>query len=458
MRSRSDKICPEFSKLDDIIDYERGLNDGESICKPYTTHKIHELATIQEQSLVKNPDSKVRNISNRKLNELVKENFESVSTDRHRYRIEDLKQGIIKTEEATVSEIYDRHFTHGENEKTRVAHGGAIHLFYMTSQCNLDCNYCYQHLEGRPKHLPEPPLIANLIDNIMESDRPDEQTLYCIFGGEPLMEWENCKFLMDYAYKAKHNCHFNITSNGILLSKPAFFKKVTAYLEEFPEIKQRVSFDISFDGVGSQDRVYYSGKDSTLDVLKCFGNIMEYNKDKSREDQIRWRCRYTIHRSNVMCFAKDMFHIATTYGPDRVVTSLDNKCAEGETPEDEAKIKWLLKEQIDWLREKWRRNLINYPVCSLFCDMCNSCGEKKDHRFYYSQQGLARIQNVNVRVGEEFFDFPDADPEIERELPKVGLPKTMFDRLGIVDTFGQGSGTEHLQETKFAEDGKSFPC
>ena len=90
--------------------------------------------------------------------------------------------------------------------------------------------------------------------------------------------------------------------------------------------------------------------------------------------------------------------------------------------------------------------------------MCNSCGEKKDHRFYYSEQGLARIQNVNVRVGEEFFDFPDADPEIERELPKAGLPKTMFDRLGIVDTFGQGSGTEHLQETKFAEDGKSLSC
>ena len=67
MRSRSDKICPEFSKLDDIIDYERGLNDGESICKPYTTHKLHELTTIQEQSLEKNPNSKVKDISNRKL-------------------------------------------------------------------------------------------------------------------------------------------------------------------------------------------------------------------------------------------------------------------------------------------------------------------------------------------------------------------------------------------------------
>jgi len=53
MRSRSDKICPEFSKLDDIIDYERGLNDGESICKPYTTHKLQDLAKIQEQGLVK---------------------------------------------------------------------------------------------------------------------------------------------------------------------------------------------------------------------------------------------------------------------------------------------------------------------------------------------------------------------------------------------------------------------
>ena len=68
MRSRSDKVCPEFSKLDDIIDYERGLNDGESICKPYTTHKLQDLAKIQEQGLVKTLGSKVNDISNRKLN------------------------------------------------------------------------------------------------------------------------------------------------------------------------------------------------------------------------------------------------------------------------------------------------------------------------------------------------------------------------------------------------------
>ena len=124
------------------------------------------------------------------------------------------------------------------------------------------------------------------------------------------------------------------------------------------------------------------------------------------------------------------------------------------------KVDCLLEEQIDWLREKWRRNLINYPVCTFFCDMCNSCGEKKDHRFYYSEQGLARIQNMNVRVGEDFFDFPDEGDkdEVNRELPRVGLPKTMFDRLGVVDTFGQGSGTEHLQKPKFAEDGRSLSC
>jgi hypothetical protein len=152
-----------------------------------------------------------------------------------------------------------------------------------------------------------------------------------------------------------------------------------------------------------------------------------------------------------------MFHIATTYGPDRIVTSLDNKTTEGETPENDAKIKWLLKEQIDWLREKWRRNLINYPVCSLFCDMCNSCGEKKDHRFYYSAQGLARVQNVNVRVGEDFYDFPDEETELEeqRELPRTGLPATMFDRLGVLDTFGQGAGMESLKP-KIEESGATL--
>ena len=442
LRSRSKKVLPTMGSLDTVIDYERGLKTGEGVCK-YEKHDVKKLS----------------NLTDRQLNKAVKQHVESVSKDEHYERVKALKEGTLELAEASVNEIMDRHFTHGENENTRVAHGGGIHLFYMTSQCNLNCSYCYEHLEHRPKHLPEPPLLKKLVDDINKTDRPDEQTLFCIFGGEPMLEWKNCQYLMNYAYSQKHNLHFNITTNGILLSKPKFFQSVIEYLEENPDIKQRVSFDISFDGVGNIDRVYYSGKDSTPDVLQAFKHIADYNSTKPPQEQIKWRARYTIHRSNVTGFAKDILRIAKTYGPDRVVTSIDESLAKNDNPEDKAKINWLLKEQIDFLRDQWRQDKLFSPVCHMFCDMCNSCGEKKDHRFYYTEQGLAAIQNGLVRVGKGLTHLPEEGNKDEKNriLPRVGQPETAFDRLKIIDTMGQGAGLGHIADEMLETQKRNFP-
>ena len=441
-RSRSKKVLPTMGSLDTIIDYERGLKTGEGVCK-YEKHDVKKLLTLTD----------------RELSQVVKKHIQSVSKDPHYERVKALKEGKLDLAEAHVNEIMDRNFVHGENENTRVAHGGGIHLFYMTSQCNLNCSYCYEHLEDRPKHLPEPPLLKRLVDDINKTDRPDEQTLFCIFGGEPMLEWKNCEYLMNYAYSQKHNLHFNITTNGILLSKPKFFKNVISFLESNPEIKQRVSFDISFDGAGNLDRVYYSGKDSTQDVLKAFKHISDYNSTKSPQEQIKWRARYTIHRANVQCFAKDILHIVKTYGPDRVVTSIDESLASKDNPEDKAKINWLLKEQIDFLRKQWIEDKLFAPVCHMFCDMCNSCGERKDHRFYYTEQGLAAIQNGLVRVGKGLKHLPDPGDKKEknRTLPRVGQPVSAVDRLGIIDTAGQGAGLGHIAEEMLETQKRNFP-
>lgn len=467
--SRSAKILPIMGQLDEILDYENGLKTGDR-CEFKETYKKHDISSKEaleesiekleapaeevgfktiENAIALRPGQDVApnglvTPTNRTLTKMVDQYFNQNTSDPHYDRVKSLKKGDLELAEAKVNEIMDRFNTVGQNEKSRIAFGGAIHLFYMTSQCNLNCSYCYQHLKGRPKHLPEPPLIKELIDQINKTDRPDEQTLYCIFGGEPMIEWKNCQFLMEYAYETKHNCHFNVTTNGVLLSKERFFKSVIKYLEDKPEIKQRVSFDISFDGVGSQDRVYYSGKDSTPDVIKTFGMISDYNREVGFENRIRWRARYTIHHSNISCFAKDILMIATTFGPDRIVTSIDNGLNDQEDPESTEKINWMLKEQIDFLRTQWKLNNLNSPVCHMFCDMCNSCGERKDHRFYYSGHGLSRIQNGQVRVGGEMTDFPDADGQ--NVLPNTAIPQNAIERLRILDTSGQGAGMDHLKE------------
>ena len=133
--------------------------------------------------------------------------------------------------------------------------------------------------------------------------------------------------------------------------------------------------------------------------------------------------------------------------------------AKNDNPEDKAKINWLLKEQIDFLRDQWRQDKLFSPVCHMFCDMCNSCGEKKDHRFYYTEQGLAAIQNGLVRVGKGLTHLPDEGDKDEqnRILPRVGQPQTAFDRLKIIDTMGQGAGLGHIADDMLEAQKRNFP-
>jgi hypothetical protein len=95
----------------------------------------------------------------------------------------------------------------------------------------------------------------------------------------------------------------------------------------------------------------------------------------------------------------------------------------------------------------------------MFCDMCNSCGERKDHRFYYTEQGLAAIQNGLVRVGKGLKHLPDPGDKKEknRTLPRVGQPVSAVDRLGIIDTAGQGAGLGHIAEEMLETQKRNFP-
>ena len=49
----------------------------------------------------------------------------------------------------------------------------------------------------------------------------------------------------------------------------------------------------------------------------------------------------------------------------------------------------------------------------------------------------------------------ETELEEQRELPRTGLPATMFDRLGVLDTFGQGAGMESLKP-KIEESGATL--
>jgi hypothetical protein len=64
-----------------------------------------------------------------------------------------------------------------------------------------------------------------------------------------------------------------------------------------------------------------------------------------------------------------------------------------------------------------------------------------------------------VRVGKGLKHLPDPGDKKEknRTLPRVGQPVSAVDRLGIIDTAGQGAGLGHIAEEMLETQKRNFP-
>lgn len=261
-----------------------------------------------------------------------------------------------------------------------------VNVIYFTNKCNLACNYCYEHLEGRPQQIMSKENIRDSIDQIIERENNKSQTLFVLFGGELTLEWDNVLYFMEYAYSKKTNIHFNISTNGIKFFDDDFiiaYKKLKYYKLGL------TSLDISFDGLGNTERVTKSGEDTTYLMLNIFKKLKHYKVD--------FRIRYTIHKKNCDYLYEDLFNIAKSIEPKRIITSIAWSLL---NKKDINNIE-LTKEK---LRNDWLNKKLSIPICEFICDLCDGCSIKKEIKTYFSDEG-----NVNTFKSNEvvptFNDF-----------------------------------------------------
>lgn len=279
----------------------------------------------------------------------------------------------------------------GDMTDKPVHEGSAVNVIYFTNQCNLACTYCYEDLQGRPQQILSESDIESSIDTILarESD-PNNQTLIVLFGGEATLEWEKVVHCMNYAFKKKKNIHFNLSTNGLRFLSQRFLNKVK---DNYFYQMGFMSIDISFDGVGNKNRIFHNGMDSTKTMLKIF--------TKLNQNGVKYRIRYTIHALNVNYLYEDMTRIIKTFKPQRLITSV----AWSELDDNGLKQLDIIKNQ---LRADWINKSIAAPICELFCDMCNGCGERKDLKTYFTDEGNVTTY-ANYENAPEFHDFKDKE-------------------------------------------------
>lgn len=289
-----------------------------------------------------------------------------------------------------VSQFPHLDFFVGHTTDKPTPEGSGVNVLYFTNKCNLACTYCYEDLPGRPPQILSQKQIVKSIDAILEREDPNNQTLFVLFGGEATLEWENVCFAMDYAYMKKKNIYFNLNTNGIKFLSQKFIDQVKSnrYYQ-----KNMLAIDVSFDGIGNKDRVFHDGSESTGSMIKVFGNLLR--------NDLKYRIRYTIHQNNVDYLYEDMTMIIKKFKPTRLITSVawENLQHSDFIKLEEAKIK---------LRNDWINKENRVPVCELFCDMCSGCGERKQLKTYFTDEGNVTTLG-NYENSGKFHDFKEKE-------------------------------------------------
>lgn len=194
---------------------------------------------------------------------------------------------------------------------------------HIAHTCNLNCEYCFA---GQGKYHGEDALMSfevgkQALDFLIENSGTRRNLEVDFFGGEPLVNFDVVKQLVEYArsIENEHNKHFRftLTTNGVLLNDDVieFLNKemdnVVLSLDGRKEVHDRLRKNIN--GEGSYDL-----------IVPKFKNFVEKRKGKE------YYMRGTFTKEN-LDFTKDIFHMAdlgfTELSMEPVVASPDKSYA-----------------------------------------------------------------------------------------------------------------------------------
>jgi len=173
---------------------------------------------------------------------------------------------------------------------------------HIAHDCNLKCKYCFAE-EGEyhgHRSLMSAEVGKKAIDFIIRSSGSRHNLEVDFFGGEPLMNFDVVKEIVEYAReeekKYNKNFRFTITTNGILLND-----EIQEYINEHMH-----NVVISLDGrkeVNDRMRPRAGGQGS-YDVI-----VPKFQKLAESRNQTDYYIRGTFTRQN-LDFSKDVLHMA----------------------------------------------------------------------------------------------------------------------------------------------------
>ena len=221
-----------------------------------------------------------------------------------KYRPEEVKEALEEIEELKdagmlfTEDTYEQYITDFKKRKT-VVKALCLHIAH---DCNLACRYCFAEegeYHGR-RALMSYEVGKKALDFLIANSGNRRNLEVDFFGGEPLMNWDVVKRLVEYgrSQEKEHNKNFRftLTTNGVLLNDE---------IMEFCN-REMANVVLSLDGrkeVNDRMRPFRNGKGSYDLIVPKFQKFAESRKGKS------YYVRGTFTRDN-LDFSQDVLHFA----------------------------------------------------------------------------------------------------------------------------------------------------
>ncbi|MBO4458173.1 MAG: thioether cross-link-forming SCIFF peptide maturase [Butyrivibrio sp.] len=269
---------------------------------------VYDLVTIIEDKLkckygtASAPEDESE-ISTEELNGLYEDVLATTELS-SKYSTDDIREGIEEILELRASQVlytddvYEDYVDDFQNRDTVVK---ALCL-NVAHDCNLRCKYCFAdegEYHGRRALMSEEVGKAAL-DFLVKNSGGRKNLEVDFFGGEPLMNWEVVKKLVEYGRSIEKeydkNFRFTITTNGTLLNDEIL---------EFVN-KEMGNIVLSIDGrkeVNDSMRPRRGGQGSYDDI------VPKYQKVAESRHQLRYFVRGTFTHAN-LDFSEDVKHLA----------------------------------------------------------------------------------------------------------------------------------------------------
>jgi uncharacterized protein len=207
-------------------------------------------------------------------------------------------QALIDMEQLFTEDIYKEYVADFKKRKT-VVKALCLHIAH---DCNLACRYCFAEegeYHGR-RALMSYEVGKKALDFLIANSGNREHLEVDFFGGEPLMNWDVVKRLVEYGRSREEACHkkfrFTLTTNGVLLNDE---------IMEFCN-KEMSNVVLSLDGrreVNDHMRPFRNGKGSYELIVPKFQEFAKRRGDKD------YFVRGTFTNKN-LDFGEDVLHYA----------------------------------------------------------------------------------------------------------------------------------------------------